>query len=367
MILLDLKLALFSIIVPIVVGLVVVWYLARHRKALLRRGPISAWELCEPLPFGVIVVEASGAIAFTNAAARHLLRVIDADPRDAVQQILHQLAHDTTIMTARGGYISKPQPLRWWRYPLPDEHTLLVLSDEREQQQSARQQHAFVGQLAHELRTPLTALLTHTEIARDPRTPQHLRFTSMDTIERETQRMTRLVRDLLELHRLEVAPDFPLQPTDLALVAEDAIAQTILRAEEAGLSITFEADTVLPLVLAQPDRLKQVFLNLLDNATKSCRPGDSIRVHLEAQAEGVRCIVRDTGPGIPAAHLPHITERLYRVQADVEGNGIGLALVSEILRRHNTTLTIESSTQSPVSGTMMSWTLSYATPQPSTA
>jgi signal transduction histidine kinase len=237
-----------------------------------------------------------------------------------------------------------------------------VLIDEREQQRFIQQQQAFVGHLSHELRTPLTALLAHTDIARNPRTPEAVRLASMETIQRETQRMSRLVRDLLELYRLEVAVDFPLLATDLAIIAEEAIAQVIVRAEEAGVSLTFEANTPLPHVLAHPDRLKQVFLNLLDNAIKYCRRDDSIFVHLRADAEGVCCIVRDTGPGIPAEHLPHIAERLYRGQTDIEGSGLGLALASEILRRHNATLRIQSVAVGAETGTEISWMLPYAAP-----
>jgi two-component system phosphate regulon sensor histidine kinase PhoR len=144
------------------------------------------------------------------------------------------------------------------------------------------------------------------------------------------------------------------------LVAETAIAQVILRAEEQGMDLLFDADQTLPLVLAHPDRLAQVFANLLDNAIKYGRAGDTITVRINMHPEGASCVVQDSGPGIPAEELPRVTEQLYRVRTDVEGSGMGLALVSEILRRHHAALLIESDTAGEASGTTCRWVLRKA-------
>jgi two-component system phosphate regulon sensor histidine kinase PhoR len=356
MILLDLKLTLF------VAGLALLAALAGAAWLAGRGGrrPSGAWASLDVVPFGLIVTELDDTIVFANAAARRLLRGdqegATADLRDWVRRF--DVA--TQPEAARSGMIHRPLPLRWWRFPLENRGALLVLADNAEHQRLVQQQQVFLGQLSHELRTPLTALVAHTALARDPRTSEPIRRSSLDTIAGETQRMARLVRDLLELHRLETADDLPLQPTDLALVAEEAIAQVILLAEERGLRLSFEADAPLRPVLAQPDRLKQVFLNLLDNAIKYCRPGDSVQVRLEARPDGARCMVRDSGPGIDAAHLPRVAERLYRARTDVEGSGLGLALIGEILRRHHTSLLIESATTGPATGTTCLWVLPYA-------
>jgi signal transduction histidine kinase len=246
--------------------------------------------------------------------------------------------------------------VRWWCYPLEEESTLLVLAEGSDQQRYLKQQ-AFIGQLVHELRTPLTALVTHSEVVASPKSSEAVKAASTATIQNSAQRMAGLVRDMLELHRLETNGELSLQPTSLALVAEDAIAQLILRAESKEVSVNFEAAMPLPQVLAHPDRLRQVFLNLLDNAIKFCRPGEEICVRLEAQNGRVLCMVKDSGPGIPPADLPHITECFYRGHSEVEGNGIGLALVKEILRQHNATLNIESETQGAAHGTTFSWCL----------
>lgn len=222
-----------------------------------------------------------------------------------------------------------------------------------------RQYHTFIGQLSHELRTPLTAVLAHAAVARNPDTDDAVRRTSLAMLEAEAQRMSRLVRDLLELYRLETT-EMPLVPTNVALVAEDALSILLPLAEARGITMSFEFADALPRVLAQPDRLKQVWLNVVANAVQSCRPDDTIHVRLVAQKDGVLCCVHDSGPGIAAADLPHVTERLYRGRTDHEGSGLGLALVSEILAQFGATLQIESSTVAP-SGTTVTWVLSYAT------
>ena len=96
----------------------------------------------------------------------------------------------------------------------------------------------------------------------------------------------------------------------------------------------------------------QVFLNPLDNVCKYSRPGDRVEVTLRRGREGIACAVYDTGPGIPAEHLPHITRRFYRAdRRGMEGSGLGLALVKEILRRHQSRLEIESRAGGEETGT----------------
>lgn len=359
MIVLDLKITLLVLLLAMLglpSGILWLW---QRRGAT--RGHHAGWAPYTHLPLAIAIYDVYGRQIFANATARQLLDALPPETCDT----LHRLVRDgnTTAASARHGALHQPQPLRWWRILLDGGYTLLAFADWSDQQRLMRQQQAFIGQLAHELRTPLTALTAHIEIARSDRSSDEVRESSLATIQRETQRMARLVRDLLELHRLETAGMLTLRATDLVLVAEDAIAQLILLAEARGLQLTFEADAHLPPVMAEPDRLKQVFLNLLDNAIKYCRPGDQIQVALRALSHGVHCVIKDTGPGIAASHLPHVTERLYRGRTDTEGTGIGLALVHEILRQHHTTLTIESVAEGPATGTTCAWTLPYAGPE----
>ncbi len=357
MILLDLKLTLL-------IGLIFLLALAGGIGSLLQRRRDSrhdtgCWAIYDRLPLAIAVYDSDGALIFSNSLARRLLDATTDEARLTLRQIAWR-ADDESSTAALSGMLHQPRALRWWRIPLDDGSTLLAFADWSDQQRFVRQQQAFIGQLAHELRTPLTALTAHIELARSPQSSDVVRASSLATIQRETQRMARLVRDLLELHRLETTGELTLRTTDIVLVAEDAIAQVILLAEARGLELTFTTDAHLPPVMADPDRLKQVFLNLLDNAVKYCRPGDQIQVTLRALPPGVECAIRDSGPGIPAGDLPRVTERLYRGRTDIEGTGIGLALVQEILRRHHATLTIKSVAEGPTTGTTCAWMLPYA-------
>jgi len=170
--------------------------------------------------------------------------------------------------------------------------------------------------------------------------------------------MARLVNDMLELGRLETSAEIERRAVDLLTVVEQAIAQIAPQAEEREIAVSLEADAPLPLVLGNADRLKQVFLNLLNNAVTYSRPGDRVMVSLRLEREGIACAVSDTGPGIPAEHLPHVTRRFYRAVPKGEGgSGLGLALVKEILRRHQSRLEIESQTEGEETGTCVRFVL----------
>ena len=336
----------------------VMWYGLRRQQTSPAVDE-ELWFMWDKFPFGIVITSQENAILFANVMAQRLFDELGNTANETLAQTIQHLGDTAPSTKPRNGIISHPLPLRWWRYPISNQGSLLVMTDGREQQRFIQEQQTFISQLSHELRTPLTALVAHTEIIRNPQTTDIVRHASTETIQRETQRMARLVRDLLELYRLETTVDFQMQPVNLVLIAEEAIAHVFPIAEERQLILSFNADTRLPLVLAQPDRIKQVFLNVLDNAVKYCRPEDTISVQLEAATDGAVCIIHDSGPGIAPEDLPRVTERLYRGNEQVEGSGLGLALVQEILRQHQTKLSIESKATGN-SGTTVRWTLSYA-------
>jgi two-component system phosphate regulon sensor histidine kinase PhoR len=209
-----------------------------------------------------------------------------------------------------------------------------LIADLQHQQRAAQQ---GLRQLAHEVRAPLTTIQTQAEVARTPDMPDEARESALNAIRSEAQRASRLIEDTVELARLDLAnaDEIIVKPVNLVLVAEEALAQSLPHAEARRIELSLCTDASLPLVPGDADRLKQVFLNLLDNAVKYCRPGDQVEVILKLDMDRITCAVRDTGPGIPQAHLPYLTQRLYRARTDVEGSGLGLAIVEAILRRHD--------------------------------
>jgi len=202
----------------------------------------------------------------------------------------------------------------------------------------------LLSDLGHELRTPLATILTHLEVLGAPAVAEDVRRMSLALTKDEAQRMARLVYDVLELGRLEAGGVVHRRPTDLAAVAEEAVRQVSPQASEAGVTVTLDARAAPPRALGDADQLRRVLLNMLDNAVKHGGAGTEVVVTIDRAPGGVRCAVRDDGPGIPPEHLARVAERFYRVPGRdaVAGSGLGLALAAEIVRRHEGRLEIES-------------------------
>jgi len=229
---------------------------------------------------------------------------------------------------------------------------LVFLLDVTGQQRAEEAARSLVNDLSHELRTPLATILTHLEVLSLPDVSPGTGGQSVALLKAEARRMGRLVHQMLEIGRLETSGELERRPVDLLGLAEETVAQVAPLAAERSIALSLAADAPLPLALGDGDRLRQVLLNLLDNAVKYSRPGDRVVVSLEREPQGIRCTVRDSGPGVAAVHLPHLTRRFYRAAPqEVEGSGLGLALVAEILRRHESCLEIESQTEGEETGT----------------
>jgi signal transduction histidine kinase len=354
MIVFDLKLALF---IALVLMAALVWLIAtavHHRRTIFPLQIKAGHPALNAAPVGLLVLDRKTAVAYANTPAQRLL----------TDQIRAELLRDAQSLTAgerpSSHYrIFNPpgdRTVSWWIYAL-DQGSLVLLTDLSQQRQAERTSQLFLNNLSHELRTPLTAVLAHLEVLRTPDLPGRVHDNSLRLIHQETNRIARLVQSLLDLSRLETMAELERRPADLLLLAEEAIADVILDAEARNIAIALQADTGLTRVLADSDKLKQVFLNVLDNGVKYGRSGDKIEVSLRKQPGCVNVAIRDTGPGIPAEHLPHVGQRLYRVRTDVEGSGLGLALVGEILRRHQSELIIESKAEGEETGTAVSFTL----------
>jgi len=221
----------------------------------------------------------------------------------------------------------------------------------------------LLNDLAHELRTPLATLLTHLEVLRLPNISPEQRQQSIQLMQVEGKRMARLLHDMLELARLETAADIAHRPLHLRALLDDVIADMTPQADARQITLTLQTDSSLPLVVGDVDRLKQVFLNLLDNALKYSRAGDHIIVAARATDErnAIACAVCDSGPGIPPEHLPHVTRKFYRVAPGAsEGSGLGLTLVAEVLRRHQSELHIESRSDGDETGSCVRFVLPCA-------
>jgi two-component system sensor histidine kinase BaeS len=200
----------------------------------------------------------------------------------------------------------------------------------------------LAADVAHELRTPLAGLQAGLEELRDGLAqPDPARLSSLHD---QALRLGRVVDDLAELSAAEsVAHSLHLADIDLAAVVHDALTAHQSRIRAAGLDLHTDLQDGL-IVRADPDRLHQALGNLLANAARYCRPGDTVTVRAYEKDGQAVVEVADTGPGIPASDLPHVFDRLWRGHASrgVGGTGIGLAVVRELITAHGGTLTASS-------------------------
>lgn len=204
-----------------------------------------------------------------------------------------------------------------------------------------QRQTAFIGDVAHELRTPLTAIRGNAEILLDPDLPPELHDKFCHTIVNEAERLTRLSNDLLTLQHIE-EDTMPLELArvnlkDIAQNALDAL-ETTLREREANARIVGEA----PDVLGNADRLKQVVMNLVDNASRFIDPGGHIEVELSGYDGKSLMAVKDDGPGLGDVDPRLLFDRFYRADSSrtrgTGGTGLGLAIVKSVAEAHDGTV-----------------------------
>lgn len=202
----------------------------------------------------------------------------------------------------------------------------------------------FISQVSHELRTPLTAITGWAEtIAFDPALDgDSLR--GIHIISKEAERLTGMVKELLEFTRIQDGRfNLRIELIDIAAELEDALFTYGELMKQAGMEINYsEPQSEISLIPGDPERLKQVFLNLLDNAINHGGDGKQIDVAVKAEPDGVHISVRDYGHGIPEAELPHVKEKFYKGSSKNRGTGIGLAVCDEIIARHNGKFIIEN-------------------------
>jgi two-component system phosphate regulon sensor histidine kinase PhoR len=204
------------------------------------------------------------------------------------------------------------------------------------------QKSRFVAHASHELRTPITNLKTRLYLLR--RRPQDFEY-HMSVLEEVTDRMKKLVEDLLDISRLERGA-IPLKQEQLEVqpMVERAVQVQRPEAERKQQSLTLEMPTTPLYVYADSGRINQVITNLLTNAINYTPESGSIRVAVEADNVGkyVLIHVEDTGIGIEHDNLPHIFQPFFRVVSEIEGTGLGLSIAREIIELHDGAIEVTS-------------------------
>jgi len=228
--------------------------------------------------------------------------------------------------------------------------------------QAERTQSEFISSVSHELRTPLTAIRGWGETLLDSGEPDRDTFRKgMRVIMEETERLSSMVEELLDFSRMQ-SGRLVMEKERLDAVAElsDAVLIFTERARQENKALEYQEPEFFAPVLGDHNRLRQVFINILDNALKYSDSGDAITV-LPRLAEGAFLVtVSDTGCGISEEDLPMVKTRFYKGHTTRRGSGIGLAVADEIIRMHGGTLTLDSVKDK---GTTVSITLPLEAPQ----
>ena len=201
----------------------------------------------------------------------------------------------------------------------------------------------FISSVSHELRTPLTAINGWGETLLEDDDPQQLRR-GVGIILKESRRLTNMVEELLDFSKMQDGRfTLNIEPVDIQAEFEDTIYTYMELFKQDNIELHYEgSDELFPPIPSDPERLKQVFCNVLDNAAKHGGGGRRIDAAVTAGAGNIVIKVRDYGPGIPEAELPFVKQKFYKGSSKARGSGIGLAVCDEIIRLHEGTFSIDN-------------------------
>lgn len=323
----------------------------------------QATAILESMAEGVIAVDPQGRILLMNPAANVLLGLTGQPVRnkslfeairyhelqEVVRTVLRQHQRATQDIA-----VFQPQERRLRLHAIPCQGggptgpaAVLVIQDVTESHRYEQLRREFVANVSHELKSPLTSIhsLTETLLEGALNDPAHnTRFVRL--IDEDAARLARLIDDLLALSQIESqAVPLKLSAVELKPLVESVAASLQPGIGQRRLSVTLDIPTGI-LARADPDRLRQVLANLLDNAIKYNKDGGTIKIVAARHDGWIKVTVADTGVGIPEQDLPRIFERFYRVDKarsrELGGTGLGLSIVKHIVESHGGQVTVRS-------------------------
>jgi two-component system, OmpR family, phosphate regulon sensor histidine kinase PhoR len=305
------------------------------------------------LPDGVVILNAQREIVWFNRMAARLLalrRTADLGMRvenllrapEFVRYVAGQDYSNPVIVrttTGEDGFLSLQVA------PYGDGQLLLLVRDVSRQMRLEAVRRDFVANASHELRSPLTVISGYLEtLAQDPVLDAELKGPVAE-MRRQAERMTAIIRDLIELSRLEETDEVVGgEPVDVAALAS-LLRKDVLARPVHPKDVRLKVDSHAQLIGDEPE-IHSAFSNLVDNAAKYTGADGSLEIRWSVDEDGGHFAVTDTGIGIPSEHIPRLTERFYRVDPGrsraTGGSGLGLAIVKHVLQRHGATLEVQS-------------------------
>ena len=210
--------------------------------------------------------------------------------------------------------------------------------------QNEKMQTEFISQLSHELRTPLTVINGWSETLLADENMDDATRQGMKIISSEAKRLTEMVMELLDFTRMQDGRmTLSVETTDIRSEFEDTVFMYSSRLSQDGIQLDYiDTDEYIPDIPCDAKRLRQVFLNILDNAAKHGGEGKRIDAAMVYEDDMVVVRIRDYGPGIPEDEIPLVKKKFYKGSSKARGTGIGLAVCDEIVELHGGTLTLEN-------------------------
>jgi two-component system phosphate regulon sensor histidine kinase PhoR len=309
--------------------------------------------LLNSIPLPVLAIDSNGNVTAANAAARDLL---PAGAGNAEGQHLETLFPHLKIvlgdLETNGTGFRREVQLGETMFaqaavaPIPDHGWSVTLYDISEYKEDADRKNQLLGEVTHDLKQPLAAILSFSDLvkAAGELTPKQLQF--LERIRTTASRMADQVHQLLDVAWIESGMQLTLGDVDLREMVKAAIEEVEPRAAEKQIQLSFSAPDSIPTLTADTNRLRQVFLNLINNAIKYSKKKSVISVSVTLNDDEAVVSIRDQGFGIAPEHLPRLFERFYRVKDErtrtIEGTGLGLYISQSIVEQHSGYIVVQS-------------------------
>ncbi|KUO70466.1 MAG: hypothetical protein APF77_05535 [Clostridia bacterium BRH_c25] len=310
---------------------------------------------------GIIAVNSEGIVIHANPAAYSIFNIREEELYnrnfdDAAQKlelgitfndILNDSEKNFNILSINN-LIIKISVVQIKNEHNETEGAMLVLQDVTEQEKLDKMRKEFVANVSHELRTPLTTIKSYTETLLDGAMESKEYTTNfLQVINSESERMTRLVKDLLQLSKLDYDKmEWNMKRLNILNITRDCAAKMEMAAKQKNQSLSFEALGELCDINGDKDRIEQVIINIISNAIKYTPENGSIKMTADRSQDYVEIRITDTGMGIPKEDLPRLFERFYRVDKArsraMGGTGLGLSIAKNIVEAHKGSIRIES-------------------------
>ena len=314
---------------------------------------------------GIVAVDQNLRVILATPMAKSLLGIIgspegkyisDASRDVHLDEVFNEAMHQPGVyineVAARSGMGRGHRPLRLYVSPMSDDGkvvgALAMIEDITEIRRLEQVRTDFAANVSHELKTPLTSIRGFVETLENGAIDNpDMAHKFLRIIMLETERLTRLINDILSISKLESGQDeVSIERIRLDKLAYDVADMLAIHAQEKEVSINCHMNSTPVNIMGNPDRVEQMMINLVENAIKYNKPGGSVTVQVFSNGVEANVAISDTGIGIAQENLPRLFERFYRVDKgrsrQMGGTGLGLAIVKHIVRSMNGDIEVHS-------------------------